>query len=336
MTAAIQSLQANAEVPAWHAGFLALEPVIRRTARITFRNVESELREEMVAEVVANTMVAYASLFSRGKVESAFASPLARFGICQVLSGRRVGSRRRIREVMSAFAQHHKGFQVERLDYFDEEENCWQEALVEDKRATPADIAACRIDFANLVETATGPETRDCVDARWRRNHERHSKTVRTFGCEDLAASPMVEGELGGVSGREDRGAAAVSSSLTPKNGARHGIGRGGRQGSGETSLSPIAAEDKGIPVVRRQSLGLGVDLLFIVCELQSANEMRILRPLVQQPELGLAKCLQLRHPLLPQVRDWATVGKIANELSGLNGRPSDALTVESNQSPSP
>jgi hypothetical protein len=52
---------------------------------------------------------------------------------------------------MSGYAQNCKGFQVERLDYFDDEENCWQEVVVEDKRATPAEIAACRIDFASWL-----------------------------------------------------------------------------------------------------------------------------------------------------------------------------------------
>jgi hypothetical protein len=141
----------NSEVPAWHAGFLALEPAIRRKAKITFRLAEPELREELVAEVVAGAMVAYARLFERGKVELAFASPLARFAIRQVRSGRTVGNQRRIREVLPGFAQQRKGFQVERLDYFDEEENCWREIVVEDKRATPADIAACRIDFASWL-----------------------------------------------------------------------------------------------------------------------------------------------------------------------------------------
>jgi hypothetical protein len=148
MLAKNKLLLANADVPAWHAGFLALEPAIRRKATITFRMVKPELREEMVAEVVAGAMVAYTRLYERDKVELALASPLARFAIGQVLSGRTVGNRRRIREVMSGFAQYQKGFQVERLDYFDDAENCWREIIVEDKRATPADIAACRIDFA--------------------------------------------------------------------------------------------------------------------------------------------------------------------------------------------
>ena len=152
MIAENKLLPTNAEASAWHAGFLALEPAIRRKAKITFRNLAPELREEMVAEVVAGAMVAYARLFERGKVELAFASPLARFAIGQVLSGRTVGNRRRIREVLSEYAQQQNGFQVERLDCFDKEERCWREIVVEDKRTTPADVAACRIDFASWLQ----------------------------------------------------------------------------------------------------------------------------------------------------------------------------------------
>jgi DNA-binding NarL/FixJ family response regulator len=35
------------------------------------------------------------------------------------------------------------------------EEECWQQILIEDKRATPADVAACRIDFAEWLRRLT-------------------------------------------------------------------------------------------------------------------------------------------------------------------------------------
>jgi hypothetical protein len=90
-----------------------------------------------------------------GKTNQAFPSALARFAIAQVRVGRRVGNRLRIRDVLSNYAQYQKGFQVERLDQFDEEEGCWQQMLLEDKRATPADVAACRIDFAEWLRRLT-------------------------------------------------------------------------------------------------------------------------------------------------------------------------------------
>jgi len=38
---------------------------------------------------------------------------------------------------------------------FSEEDGCWGEILVEDKRATPADVAAWRIDFAEWLRRLT-------------------------------------------------------------------------------------------------------------------------------------------------------------------------------------
>jgi hypothetical protein len=141
--------------PAWHAEFLAMLPAIRRQAEITFRKIRPELRQDLIQEVIANCFTAYARLVKLGKTEQAFPSALARFAIAQIRVGRRVGNHLRIRDVLSNYAQYQKGFQVERLDQFDEEEDCWQQILLEDKRATPADVAACRIDFAEWLRRLT-------------------------------------------------------------------------------------------------------------------------------------------------------------------------------------
>jgi hypothetical protein len=151
MFAFIQPHESKRPHPAWHAKFIKMLPSIRRTAQIAFRKVCPELRQELIQEVIANCLVAYARLAKLGKEDLAFPTPLARFAVAQARVGRRVGSSLKIRDVLSGYAQHHKGFQVERLDHFDDDENCWQEIVVEDKRATPAEIAACRIDFAEWI-----------------------------------------------------------------------------------------------------------------------------------------------------------------------------------------
>jgi hypothetical protein len=155
MIAMTEPRRRNSTKLANHAAFLLMLPAIRRTAQITFRKIRPELRDELIEEVVANCFVAYARLVERGQTGRAAPSPLARFAIAQVRVGRRVGNRLRIRDVLSNYAQFNNGFQVERLDSFDEEEDCWQEVVVEDKRATPADVAACRIDFAEWLRRLT-------------------------------------------------------------------------------------------------------------------------------------------------------------------------------------
>jgi hypothetical protein len=152
MIAAIKLQESKSSSPAWHAQFLAMVPAIRRQAQIAFRKARPELRYDLIQEVIANCCAAYARLVEQGKTDQAFPTVLARFAVAQVRTGRRVGNRLRIRDVLSGYAQHHKAFQVERLDQFDEEENCWQEIVVEDRRATPAEVAACRIDFAHWLQ----------------------------------------------------------------------------------------------------------------------------------------------------------------------------------------
>jgi hypothetical protein len=155
MIAALKNQEPRTETSANNAAFVAMLPAIRRTAQITFRKIRPELRDELIEEVVANCYVAYARLIERGQADRALPSPLARFAIAQVRAGRRVGNRLRISDALSSYAQYRKQFFVERLDQFDEEEDCWQQILIEDKRATPAEVAACRIDFAEWLRRLT-------------------------------------------------------------------------------------------------------------------------------------------------------------------------------------
>ena len=73
---------------------------------------------------------------------------LARFAVRQVLAGRSVGNRLNVRDVTSLYCQRAKHLRVERLDHYDLREGEWIALLVEDKRATPAEVAAARLDVA--------------------------------------------------------------------------------------------------------------------------------------------------------------------------------------------
>ncbi len=155
MIASVKRPKPQCKTPARHAAFLAMLPAIRRSAQVAFRKLPPELRHDLIEEVVANSYVAYARLVERGLADRALPSPLARFAITQIRVGRRVGSRLRIGDALSTYAQYRKQFAVERLDHFSDEKGCWGEILVEDKRATPANVAACRIDFAEWLRRLT-------------------------------------------------------------------------------------------------------------------------------------------------------------------------------------
>ncbi|HEV3300766.1 MAG TPA: hypothetical protein VG055_14045 [Planctomycetaceae bacterium] len=133
--------------------FLGLLPTIRDQAEYAFRRVPVEAREELIQEVVAQAYALFVRLAKRRRLALAFATPLARFAIGNVRTGRRLGSRRNSREIMSSRACGTKGFIIERLDHFNLQTGQWCEALVEDRTAGPAQIAETRIDFADWLET---------------------------------------------------------------------------------------------------------------------------------------------------------------------------------------
>ena len=64
----------------------------------------------------------------------------------QVRFGRRIGQQLNVNDVTSKYCQQAKGIRVGRLDEYDEAQDRWLEIVVEDKTASPADVAAMRID----------------------------------------------------------------------------------------------------------------------------------------------------------------------------------------------
>ena len=144
----------------WHKAFLAMLPTIQQHARIAFRDRDAEAREDAVQEVVANALVAFVRLVELGKTDLAYASVLARFAVKQIHDGRRIGATLNIRDVSSRHCQKSKNVKVQSLHRFDNDETQWREIVVEDKRATPADIVATRVDFEAWLNTLTPRDRR--------------------------------------------------------------------------------------------------------------------------------------------------------------------------------
>lgn len=139
--------------PAWHAGFLAMLPTIERAAKIAFRRLDPESREERTQEVICNACQAYARLAEQEKTARACPSALARFAIAQVREGRQVGGHLNGHDLLSPYCQRRKGLIVERLDSVVSEYGLCHAMLLEDRRAGPAATAASRIDFVAWLKT---------------------------------------------------------------------------------------------------------------------------------------------------------------------------------------
>ena len=147
MIAPVRKASKRALAPSWHVGFLEMLPKIKAYAETAFQHWSAEAREDAVQETLANAMVAYRRLAERGKLDIAYPTVLARFAVAQIRDGRRVGSRRNCRDVISPYARRRNGFILESLDRFDRVEGEWLEAVVEDDRTPIADQVAFRIDF---------------------------------------------------------------------------------------------------------------------------------------------------------------------------------------------
>jgi len=128
-------------------------PTIRENARHRFCHFPREEREDLIAEAVALAFGMFVRLVERGKVELGYATPLAVYACRQVAVGRRLGSPLNVKDVTSTYCQRRKGVFVERLDRYDVQDGKWQEIVMEDRRTTPADIAATRIDFSDWLRT---------------------------------------------------------------------------------------------------------------------------------------------------------------------------------------
>jgi hypothetical protein len=144
--------RSHSQASAWHAGFLTMLPVIHAYARGAFAHLNPDARQDMIQEVIANALVAYVRLYQQGRVSLAYPTVLARYGVAQVRDGRRVGTKLNVKDPLSRYCQKRKGVVVERLDVFDDEENAWAEAVVQDTRSAPVpEIVAFRCDFADWL-----------------------------------------------------------------------------------------------------------------------------------------------------------------------------------------
>jgi hypothetical protein len=131
--------------------FVAMLPSIQRVASYAFRHLPRWRKRELIQDVMAKAYVAFVELVARGKAALAYPTVLAKYAIRQLRDGRQVGCRRSSRDVLSPFAQRKKGFIVERLNKATSRGR-WEELVTEDRHATPADLAACRLDFSDWLK----------------------------------------------------------------------------------------------------------------------------------------------------------------------------------------
>ena len=158
--------------------FERMLPAIERGISHRLRPLNRQAREELTADAVALAYEMFVALVRRGKADRAYATPLATYACRQALAGRHAGNSLNIRDVSSRYCQRRTGVRVQRLDRFDQDEGTWREILIEDRNASPADVAAMRIDFQNWLASLSRRKRRI---AETLATGERTGKVARLF-----------------------------------------------------------------------------------------------------------------------------------------------------------
>ena len=163
------------------AKFLAMLPRIRRQAAYYLRHLSKKERAEAVQEVVASAFVSYVRLIERGKADLAYAGPLARYGACQYLAGRRVGNRMNGHDVtLGLTAARRKECRssnsITSTTRLTNGSN-WSWKI---RHSGPADVAATRVDFRAWLESLP-VRTRHVAETL--ATGEATSHVARMFGC---------------------------------------------------------------------------------------------------------------------------------------------------------
>lgn len=133
--------------------FARLLPEIDRHVRFRFRHLDPELCEDRTADAVALAFEMFVGLVRHQRGKDAFPTPLADFAVRQVSEGRQCGTSQNRHDVTSRYCQHLTGVQVLSLHRNERHSDRWQEWVVEDRSAGPADVASTRIDFRDWLST---------------------------------------------------------------------------------------------------------------------------------------------------------------------------------------
>jgi len=142
----------------WQTGFLAVLSTVETHARIRFRRLNADRREEAIQETIAAACMNFQLAAAQGNLNVVHPSTLADFAVRHTRTGRHVGcAQDAARDVMSPACHRRYGVRVSR--FFESRSadiaNGWQQAVIADRKVPVPDLAAFRIDFAGWLQTLT-------------------------------------------------------------------------------------------------------------------------------------------------------------------------------------
>jgi hypothetical protein len=179
----------------WQAGFLSVLPAIKTHARIQFRKLPAERREEAIAETIAAACANYQLAAAQGNLDVLKPGPLADFAVRHFRTGRHVGGKQdAAKDPLSPICQRRHGVRVD--SYHAQRSgngtDGWQQVAIADRTVGIADTAAFRIDFAQwlkmlvhrdrkIVAALVSGERTSAVADRFRLSWGRISQLRRKF-----------------------------------------------------------------------------------------------------------------------------------------------------------
>lgn len=131
----------------WQAGFVKLLPQIERLLKRIYRRLDGDHKDEAVQNAVVHCLLSYVRLHAKGRARSVTASTLVWYATLQRRCGRAAVEALNSFEPLSEYAQLRRGFMIRSLHRYDSDTACWLEELIDDQRASVADIVATRMDF---------------------------------------------------------------------------------------------------------------------------------------------------------------------------------------------
>ena len=141
MSAAIQA--AN-----WQAGFMKILPTVQTHAKIQFRRLSAEQREDAIQEAIASACVSFQVLAAKGRLHLARPSTIANYAVNHVRNGRHVGGHQDAAgDAISPAACRRHGIRVCSLPG----DHGLKGFFIADRKTNIPELAAFRIDFADWL-----------------------------------------------------------------------------------------------------------------------------------------------------------------------------------------
>jgi DNA-directed RNA polymerase specialized sigma24 family protein len=137
----------------WHDEFLKMLPTIVRQAKMAFRGLDPEAREDAVTEVIAHATCMYRRLYERNELHRAFATVIAKFAIKNYWRGRRCGTSQCSNDVCSSTAQQLVGYELCSLGAPGDQVGEWMECLVDNRVTSIPYQVAFRLDFPRWLDS---------------------------------------------------------------------------------------------------------------------------------------------------------------------------------------